>query len=573
MLAVIWSLFQQQRYAVIGFGFASNLLVLASPLFMLQVYDRVLPSHSVETLALLLAVTLACLFSIALLDVALARLFTAAANEYENRIGTDLARAMVGDGGASKAARGQASLRDVQTVSQFLSGPGVRALLDLPWFPIFLAVIFLMHPWLGAFAAGGAIVLGAMALLNDRMVRRRIALASAKSRRSAQLLDLVIANADAVRGLGMVDAVIGRWRKLASDAVSNQVETAMVGAGFSAAIKFVRYAIQTLMLALGAWIVITQHASPGIMIATTIILGRALAPIEQLVSAWRSLSEASLALARTVKVLRELPPCPPRTPLPAPSGALAVEGLCYVEPVSGRRLLWNTHFRIPAGTMLAIAGPSGSGKSTLARLLARVWVPTSGTVRLDSASLSDWDDGALGQYLGYLPQAVELLPGTIAQNICRFSDDTQGDVVNAAMLAGCHELILGMPNAYQTEIGDAGQHLSPGQRQRIALARAVYGEPRLVVLDEPNANLDAAGEQALVSCLQRLRQRGATVVIVVHKRSLMAITDAAIILRDGLIEKSGRTPDVLEAMGAGPAAGTPDPAGKRRLTAAAGLQT
>ncbi len=573
MLGAVWSLFKRQWLVVIGFGFVSNGLALASPLFMLQVYDRVLPSRSVETLILLLAVTMACLLAIAMLDVALSRLFAAIASDYESRVGADLARGLVGDASGGRGGRGQPGLRDVQMVSQFLSGPGVRALLDLPWFPIFLAVICAMHPWLGAFAAGGALVLGAIAALNDRMVRRRVSQASGKSRRSAQLLDLVIANADAVRGLGMVDSVIDRWRRLSAEAVADQVAAAMVGAGFSATIKFVRYAIQTGMLALGAWIVITQQASPGIMIAATILLGRALAPIEQVVSGWRSLSEASQAFARTINALRGLPPRTARTDLPVPSGAVAVEDLTFVEPVSGKRLLWNVRFGVPAGTMLAIAGPSGSGKSTLARLLARVWLPSSGTVRLDAASLSDWDDTALGRHLGYLPQAVELLPGTVAQNICRFGGGAPGDAVEAATLAGCHELILGLPDAYQTEIGDSGQHLSPGQRQRIALARAVFGAPRLVVLDEPNANLDAGGEQALIGCLHRLRQRGVTVVIVVHKRSLMAITDVAVVLRDGRIEATGRTSEVLEALGAGASSGLPGIVGRRRVSSVPDLQT
>lgn len=548
MLAVIWSLFKRQWLVVIGFGFVANGLALASPLFMLQVYDRVLPSRSLGTLVLLLAITLLCLFSIAMLDVALSRLLASIASEYESRMGPDFARALVAQAASAGPGRGSSSLRDVQAVSQFLSGPGVRALLDLPWFPIFLAVIFAMHPWLGVLAGAGAIVLAALAWLNDRMVRRQMIVASEKSRRSVQLLDLVIANADAVRGLGMVDPVIDRWRRLSADAVADQVGTAMVGAGFSAAIKFVRYAIQTGMLALGAVVVITQDASPGIMIAATILLGRALAPVEQLVSGWRSLSEASQAFVRTVAALRNLPARGQRADLPVPTGVLAAENLGFVEPESGRQLLSNVQFRVPAGTMVAIAGPSGSGKSTLVRLLARVWSPTTGTVRLDSASLSDWDENALGEYLGYLPQAVELLPGTVAQNIARFRAAEPGDVVKAAALAGCHDLILSLPDAYDTEIGDAGQRLSPGQRQRIALARAVYGSPCLVLLDEPNANLDAAGEQALVACLKRLRQNEVTVVIVVHRKSLMAITDFAIILRDGALEASGRTSEVLEAL-------------------------
>ena len=532
----------------LAFGLAAAVLVLAGPLFMLQVYDRVLPSRSMPTLGMLFAGAFVCYVAVSFLDVAVNRILAAIAADYEQRRGSVLAEVLIRLSATPGASQNAAALRDVQIVSQFLSGSGTKALLDLPWFPFYVFVIFLMHPVLGSLALAGALSLLALAWISDRALRRPTSLASARARHASHLMDMVQRNAEAVHGMGMTGSLVARWRQLADRAVDGQTESAERAARFSATIKWLRQALQTGMLAVGAWLVIAQGATPGILIAATIVLARALGPVEQLVSGWRGLSEALGAHARVARTLQA--PAPPKaaTALPTPTGSVEAEGVFFGLPGADHPIINGIGFRFRPGESIAVVGASASGKSTLARLIVGIWTPTRGSVSLDGAPVSLWDRATLATHVGYLPQSVDLLPGTVAQNIARVGDADPDRIADAARLARCHDLILSLPAGFDTEIGDHAEHLSFGQRQRIALARAVYGSPKLVVLDEPNANLDAEGEQALMACMRDLKTRGITVILIAHKASVLSSSERLMVLHRGRIQALGPTMQVLRQL-------------------------
>ena len=523
------------------FSLAINLLMLAAPLYMLQVFDRVISSRSEETLLALTVATIAALGAMALLDVVRSRLLAAAGMALDRRLGP---RVLEGVLGRVSAADFTPGLRDVNALRAFLGGNGVMALFDAPWLPIFLLIIFLFHPLLGAIALGGALLMCLLAYLNERLARPPLERAQAEGRRAARYIDAAVRNTEVIGALGMLPALTRRWERLNDAVLSEQMLAARVGGRFSGSSKFVRQALQTAMLAAGAWLVVGQHVSAGVMIAATILLGRALAPVEMLVAGWRSLVEARGAWRRLAALL-DKPPAAASTELPAPSGKLDIEGVSFAYPGAQRPFLRGVSFKLAAGESLGVVGPSASGKSTLSRLLVGVWKPASGAVRLDGADVAAWPRAALGPHIGYLPQDVELFSGSVAENIARLGEPDAAEVVRAAQRAGVHELILRLPKGYDSEVGEGGQVLSAGQRQRIALARAMYGRPCLVVLDEPNSNLDHDGELALARALGVLKEERVTVVIVAHRPSLLAHVDRMLVLREGMVDAFGSRGDVM----------------------------
>jgi PrtD family type I secretion system ABC transporter len=520
------------------FSLAINLLLLAPPLYMLQVFDRVLSSRSGETLLVLSAVTVGALVLMALLDALRSRLLGAAAVALDRRLGPVLLDGLVARAARLGGAAHVSGLRDVSTLRAFFNGHGLLALFDAPWLPLFLALVFLFHPLLGGVALAGAFVMLLLAWLNERLTRRPLEGAQAAARRAGRFIDGSLRNAEVVSALGMLPAVTRRWAQLNDGALLAQLRAGNTGGTLGGATKLARQLIQTAMLAAGAWLVIAQDVTAGVMVAATLILGRALAPIETLVAGWRSLVEARAAWKSLQELMKEQVSTE-KTELPAPTGVIEAERVTFAFPGAERPVLRGVSFSLQAGESLGVIGPSASGKSTLLRLALGVWKPASGTMRLDGADAAAWPRARLGAYVGYLPQDVELFAGTVAENLARLAEADPVAVVRAAQRAHVHDMILRLPKGYDTEVGEGGQALSAGQRQRVALARALYGDPRLVVLDEPNASLDHQGDEALVQALQGLKEAGVTVLVAAHRPSLLRGVDKLLVLREGAVEMFG----------------------------------
>lgn len=526
------------------FSLAINVLLVVPPLYMLQVFDRVLASRSGETLALLTLAAGAALLVMGLLDIVRARLIGTAAAALDRSLGPRVLAMLLAQSARFGTGSQLHGLRDVATVRAFLAGGGLFALFDAPWLPLFVAVIFLFHPLLGALALAGAAAMLGLAVLNEWLTRAPLERAQDHARRAGRTIDGAVRNAEVVSALGMLPAVAARWAERNDASLAAQLFASRLGAVLSGATRFARQFLQVVMLAGGAWLVIEQHVTAGVMIAATLLVSRALAPVEAMVGSWRGMVEARAAWRRLRQLLSQ-EVRDPGTVLPAPAGRVALEDVSFGFEGRERPVLRGVSLALEPGEMLGIIGPSASGKSTLARLVAGVWQPSSGTVRLDGADIASWPRERLGPYLGYLPQGVELFTGTVAQNIARLAAPDSSAVVRAAQRAQVHELILRLPEGYDTEVGEGGEALSPGQRQRIALARALYGEPCLAVLDEPNANLDHEGEQALLAAVRRLKADGVTLVMVAHRPSLLVDADKIVCLREGTVEAFGSATELL----------------------------
>jgi ATP-binding cassette subfamily C exporter for protease/lipase/ATP-binding cassette subfamily C protein EexD len=528
-----------------AFSFFVNLLLLTPPLYMLQVFDRVITSRHGETLALLTLAAAGALAAMAFLDVLRGRLLAGAAIVMDKALGPQVIERLLAAAARRSAAQSLHGLKDVNALRTFMTGPGIFALFDAPWLPGYLLLIYLFHPFLGLIATVGAVLMVLLALLNERLTRERLEANQIENRRAGRFIDISTRNAEAISAMGMLGAVVHRWEGLNAVALRALAQTSETGGLVSGATKLTRQLIQVAMLGGGAWLVVDQHVTSGVMMAATIILGRALAPVEMLVAGWRSLVDARSALGRLEKLLAEESPGTVRTELPAPAGRLAAETLVYRVPGRDAPILRGVSFQLAEGESLGLIGPSASGKSTLARLIVGIWAPVGGVMRLDGADVSQWPREQLGQCIGYLPQDVELFPGTVADNICRLGEPDSAAVVRAAQRAFCHDMILRLPKGYDTELGESGMALSPGQQQRIGLARALYGEPRLVVLDEPNSNLDGEGEEALQSALRELRAARVTVVVIAHRPSLLASMDKLLVLRAGAVDVFGPREEVM----------------------------
>ena len=525
-----------------AFSLAINLLYLAGPLYMLQVYDRVVPSSSETTLVMLTLALLMAYLALAGLDAMRARVLTRASVKLDRKIATAVMTASIDQplGGA----RSQ-SLRDFDSFRQFVSGAGIHALFDLPWAPVYIAVIFMLHWSLGAFALGCGVLLVLMALLNEWLVGRQLGGANAAAARNYAFTEMSLRNTGAIRAMGMTASLLRRWGTDRDQMLGRQVVASDRAGAIQSVIKFLRLSMQSVILGLGAYLVIEHTVTAGAMFAASLLLGRALQPVEQVVGAWRGIVAVRGAFRRLHQLFSAIASQGPELALPKPTGKLSVEGVSYVAPGSPRPLLRNVSFEIGAGEILGIIGPSGAGKSTLARHLVGVLAPTAGAVRLDGADVAAWSRNGLGSHVGYLPQDIELFADTVACNINRFQPGDDPAVLEAARMAGVHELILRLSNGYNTAVGEGGAVLSGGIRQRLGLARAVYASPSLVVLDEPSSNLDADGDVALADCLIELKKKGVTVVLISHRPASIVTADKLLLLKDGAVELFGPRLDVL----------------------------
>lgn len=525
------------------FSFVINLMLLAPALYMLQVFDRVLTSRHLETLVMLTLATVGALVLMALLEVVRSELLARAALAIEQRLGPRVLGHLLAGAKQAGGIDYPHGLRDLATLRSFLSGPAVLSLFDAPWALIYLFVIYLFHPLMAAVAAIGGLSLLALAFLSERLTRAKLEQLQTEGRRGGQHFELGLRNAETINALGMTSAFARSWQRINARVLGLQSSVSHASARISASTRFVRQAIQVAMLGTGAWLVLGENVSPGVMIAATILFGRALAPVETMIAGWRTLIEARSAAARLREFVEKEAAVEAPTQLPAPRGDLQVDRVVFGVRGRERPILRGLSFELAQGDSLVVLGASAAGKSTLARMLVGIWKPNAGAVRLDGADVSVWASESLGPYIGYLPQDIELFPGTVSENIARLQRADDSAVIEAAQYAHAHELILQLPQGYDTKIGDGGHVLSGGQRQRIALARALYGQPRLLVLDEPDSHLDLEGIQALESTIKRLHDDRITTVIVSHRRSIL--TDKVLLLREGSVAFFGSRKDFL----------------------------
>lgn len=514
-----------------------NVAMLVPSLYMIEVFDRVFASRSMETLVMLSAIAVVALGLAFFMDAARASALACAGRALDGRLSPLALRSVLAEAAGPSRSVDQNVLRDVSKLRAFLAGSGVQAVFDAPWLPVYLGAITLMHPLLGAAAAAGACLLVALSLLTEKLTRRTSVAMVARSRSTARDAEALIRNAEAIAGMGMARDAVAGWQRGHDALLGLQAAHGDTSARLSAMARGVRQLLQMAMLGLGAWLVIGHDASAGIMVASTLLLGRALQPVEHLIGGWNAVVDARAAWGRLER--RAAPRADELLALPAPSGRLEVTGVTFSPAAAKPALVRNVTFMLAAGESLGIVGPSASGKTTLIRLILGIWRPIAGVIRLDGSDIAAWDRDALGAHVGYLPQDVELFAGTVAANIARLGTVDADKVIDAARRAHAHEMILRLSDGYDTEIGEGGAVLSGGQRQRIALARALYGSPRLVVLDEPNANLDVEGERALTSALAGLKAAGVTVVMVGHRPAMMSSLDKLAVLNEGQLEAFG----------------------------------
>jgi PrtD family type I secretion system ABC transporter len=531
--------------AVIIFSFFLNLLVFVGPLYMLQIYDRVLTSRSEVTLMVLTGLAVGLLVVYAFLEIVRSRILVRTGVLFDELLSNNvLNTAFRGYVRQPGQAYSQAP-RDVDSMREFITGAGLIAFCDAPWVPVFIAVCFMMHFWLGMVALIGAIVIFILAVSNEVLTRGVLNEASGASVAANQYVASSLRNAETVHVLGMSRALISRWSDLHLDSLALQAKASDRAGAIMGSFKAVRMSLQVAILGAGAYLVIQGEVTAGVMIAASIIMGRALAPVEAAVGQWKQFVNARAAHGRITQLLTAIPPeNADRMALPTPRGELTLDRLFVAPPGTTSPTVKNVNLHIDAGEVVAIVGASGTGKTTLARAIVGVWLPISGTVRIDKAEISQWHPEQLGPHLGYLPQEVELFSGSVAENIARFGDVDPASVIEAAKVAGAHDMILRLPDGYETKLGDGGRALSGGQRQRVALARALYGDPRLIVLDEPNSSLDQEGEKALADAIVWAKNSGRTVIVISHRTSLLSVVDKVAVLVDGTVAKFDR-PEVI----------------------------
>ncbi|SMH29424.1 type I secretion system permease/ATPase [Azospirillum agricola] len=532
-----------------------NILMLVVPLYTMQVYDRVMSSRSLETLAMLAVIAVGALALYGVLDFIRARAFLVTGAVIAHRFNVPALEASIVDalgGGARNAGQ---TMRDLNDLRGFMTSSAVTAPLELAWAPIFLAILFLLHPVYGWIAIGSALLLLGMGVLADALTRRPLAQANEASARAFADVAGTVRHAEAIEAMGMLPALARRWQTAQTGSASLVDRGATTSRAMASASRSLRLMLQVGIVAAGATLVIDNLVTPGSMMAASLITARLLQPFEQLVDGWRQWIKALEAHRRIRELLNNEASQRSTMPLPPPQGTLTVDRVTHVPAGLNRPVLRNVSFTVQAGEVVGVIGPSGAGKSTLARLLVGVWQPTAGGIYLDGTSTFLWERESFGKYVGYVPQAVALLDGTIGENIARMADADPAEIVRAARLAGVHEMIGRLPFGYDTAVGDNAFSLSGGQRQRIALARALFGRPRLLVLDEPNSNLDHEGEQALLHAIGKIRAEGTTVVMIAHRPSIVSVADTLVVMKDGMVEHFGARADVLKRVQPGVPAG------------------
>ncbi|NNE51460.1 MAG: type I secretion system permease/ATPase [Sulfitobacter sp.] len=541
--------FRASFWVVACFSFVANVLMLSGPIYMLQVYDRVLSSGSVETLLALSLLLLFLYLIMGTLDVARSRILTRIAGQLERKLRQRVFEAILKRSALGPSERAAGSLEDLSALQRMVAAPAVGALFDLPWAPLFFAAIFIFHPLLGLLAVFGALCLAVITLANQLLSRRGQAQALRVGAKADALAAQLKVEAEVVQSLGMRRAAFGIWSSHRCDAQKGELRSAEVGAGFSAVTRSMRLALQSAILGLGAWLVLRGLMTPGGMIAGSVLMGRGLAPIETLLNQWSTLQRGLTGWRHLAELLGRVPDPGPRTALPKPRARLSAEGVTIVPPGESRAGLRGISFDLEPGQALGVIGPSGAGKSTLARALTGVWPPRAGTIKLDGAPISQYGAETLCRYIGYLPQRLQLFDGTLAQNIARLASDPDAErVVAAARMAGAHEMILDLPDGYDTPVVGGQVRLSGGQIQRIGLARALYDDPVLVVLDEPNSNLDNAGSVALNAAIRQLKDLGRAVLIMAHRPAAIQECEMLMVLDKGARAAFGPKDEVLAGM-------------------------
>lgn len=539
----------KQTFRNIGvFSAVINMLMLMPAIYMLQLYDSVLTSRNEMTLLMLTLIMLGAYTFMGALEYVRSFVLIRVGAQLDMKLNKRVYTAAFeqslkqGDGNAGQA------LKDLTNLRQFLTGNALFAFFDAPWFPIYLFVIFMFHPLLGVFALCGTAILITLAYINEKVSHKPLAEANSMAIASTNIASNNLRNAEVIEAMGMLPNIQSRWYKLHSRFLNLQAEASEKAGIVTALSKTFTVALQSLMLGLGALLVLDNSITPGMMIAGSILLGRAIAPVQLLISVWKQIGGTRSAYERLTQLLEQNPAREAGMALPKPKGVIAVENVTAIPPGGKVPVIKGLSFSLAAGEVLGIIGPSGSGKSTLARLLVGIWPAAAGKIRLDGADVYLWNKDELGPSIGYLPQDIELFAGTVSENIARFGTVDADKVILAARRAGVHEMILNMPEGYDTPLGDGGAGLSGGQKQRLGLARTMYDDPSLIVLDEPNSNLDDVGEQALLAALIDLRKRGKTIVLITHRTSIISVTNKLLLLQDGTVKMFGPTNQIIEKL-------------------------
>lgn len=550
----------QARRSFVFVGFFSlfiNLLMLTSPLYMLQLYDRVMVSRSQETLLMLTLLVTGLFITLALLEMIRSRVLIKVGNKLDGMLSDRIFESVFELQNKMPGKSTSQSIADFTQIRQFMTSNGLFAFFDAPWLFIYIGVLFLFHPWYGYFAIGAAIILVIITLVNEYSTKEKLGEANGLNRQAILHVDKSLRNAEVIHAMGMLPAIKERWQQKHYGFLTAQ-EIASGAAGlWSNLSKSLRMLFQSLMLGLGGYLAINMEISPGMLIAGSILLGRALAPLDLMINGWKNFSNARASYYRLDALLKDFPKKAKPMELPAPEGELVLENVVVIPPGGANPSVKGVNMRIERGDVVGIIGPSAAGKSSLARAILGLWPLATGTVRLDSADVAQWDRELLGKHVGYLPQDIELFEGTVSENICRFQEINSEKVVEAARLADVHAMILHLPDGYDTYVGAGGATLSGGQRQRIALARALYDNPVVVVLDEPNSNLDEAGEKALVYALENLKARGTTTILITHRPAVLQVTNKLALMSEGALQMFGPTQEVLQKLKTGASAQQP----------------
>ena len=545
---LLWDGFKAARPAFVSaivFSFFINLLAFVGPLYMLQIYDRVITSRNETTLVFITLIAGFLLVVFAILEKVRSAVLVRAGVLFDSKTRARLFETVLHGTIKHPSVAESSVLRQIDAIREFLTGAGLISFCDVPWTPIFIVGCFILHPWFGYVATAGALLIFGFAVANEMLTSKQLKAAAISSNAAGNYASATFRNVEVLLAMGMWRPLRERWMARQHEVLALQAQASDRAGILVSATKFIRAFLQIAILGTGAYLSIIQESTPGAMIAASIIMGRALAPVELVVAHWKSFLGARSAYDRISDLVRVVPRQADRMKLPDPVGQISVENLAVAPPGGRRPTVHGVTFRLSPGTALGVVGPSAAGKSTLARALVGVWPVLMGAIRIDGGELSNWDNEQLGQHIGYLPQDIELFSGTIAENICRFQTVDSNKVVAAAKMAGVHDMVQGLPEGYNTQIGDGGQSLSGGQRQRIGLARALYGMPALVVLDEPNASLDAEGEAALLQAIEQLKKNKCTVVLVTHKTKILSVMDKLLVMANGQVRGFGDKDEVF----------------------------
>ena len=548
----------KKSFIIVGvFSLFVNLLMLVPSIYMLQLYDRVMTSRSEDTLIMLTSIVMVLFITMALLEIVRSKILVKIGNKLDSILSQRVFDTLFELANKHPGKASSMPLNDLTQVRQFMTGNGIFAFFDTPWIPIYVALLFMFHPVLGYFAIFAAIVLVSLTIFNEYSTKTKLAEANSLNRASTVFVDMNLRNAEVINAMGMKNNIKEKWKEKYYGFLNAQNEASSKAGIFSNVSKSTRMMFQSLILGLGGYLAIHNEISSGMLIAGSILMGRALAPLDLLINTWKGFSSARASYARLEALLADFPKDKEYMELPDPKGEIMLEGVVVIPPGSKQPSIKGISMKIDKGDVVGIIGPSAAGKSSLARAILGLWPLVQGKVRLDKADIHQWDKEHLGKHIGYLPQDIELFEGTISQNIARFAEVDSKKVVEAAQKAGVHEMILRLADGYDTKIGAGGATLSGGQRQRIGFARAIYDNPVLVLLDEPNSNLDDQGEKALVQAIRILKEMGTTVILITHRPSILQATNKLAVIKQGQLEAYGNTNEILQRMAAAAKAQAP----------------